>query len=201
MLIVGIGQFQHLQICLFMIILIVVFLSIIASSQAYTSVNSALLAERVARVLAVKQNANVSYDELANRIGVTNVYAAQLLMGQARLSDTTAVKLKEVLPDIDEEDIQSMINDFPMRSFDDDILKEPNVYRTYEAITHNGEAIKALINEQCGDGIMSAIDFYCDVGTTTGKHGEKRVVITFNGKFLPFIEQKAEDNGASSPRD
>jgi cyanate lyase len=49
---------------------------------------------------------------------------------------------------------------------------------------------------------MSAIDFYCDVGTTTGKrHGEKRVVITFNGKFLPFIEQKSDDNGAKSPRD
>ena len=88
-----------------------------------------------------------------------------------------------------------------MRSFDMDILKEPNVYRTYEAITHNGEAIKAIINEQCGDGIMSAIDFYLDVGTTTGKRGEKRVVITFNGKFLPFIEQKTEDNGVPTPRD
>ena len=50
-------------------------------------------------------------------------------------------------------------------------------------------------------GIMSAIDFYCDVGTTTGKHGEKRVVITFNGKFLPHIEQKKEDSTALSPRD
>ena len=48
---------------------------------------------------------------------------------------------------------------------------------------------------------MSAIDFYCDVGTTTGKHGEKRVVITFNGKFLPHIEQRTEDNTAGSPRD
>jgi len=44
---------------------------------------------------------------------------------------------------------------------------------------------------------MSAIDFYCDVGTTTGKHGEKRVVITFNGKFLPHIEQKKEDSISS----
>ena len=43
----------------------------------------------------------------------------------------------------------------PMRGFDSEILKEPNVYRTYEAITHYGEAIKCLINEQCGDGIMS----------------------------------------------
>ena len=61
-------------------------------------------------------------------------------------------------------------------------------------------AIKTLINEQCGDGIMSAIDFFMDVGTTTGKLGEKRVVITLNGKFLPFIEQASADNGAPSPR-
>eukprot|EP00975_Prorocentrum_lima_P069448 12926456-Prorocentrum_lima.AAC.1 len=67
-----------------------------------------------------------------------------------------------------------MTTAFPMRAFDEEILKEPNVYRTYEAITHYGEAIKSIINEQCGDGIMSAIDFYCDVGTTSGKHGEKR---------------------------
>eukprot|EP00965_Chrysotila_dentata_P132596 4384671-Pleurochrysis_carterae.AAC.1 len=36
-------------------------------------------------------------------------------------------------------------------------------------VTHYGEAIKSLINEQCGDGIMSAIDFYCDVGTVKGE--------------------------------
>ena len=50
-------------------------------------------------------------------------------------------------------------------------------------------------------GIMSAIGFYMDVGTTTGKQGEKRVVITFNGKFLPHIEQKIDDSTALSPRD
>lgn len=32
-----------------------------------------------------------------------------------------------------------------------------------------------------GDGIMSAIDFYLTVGEATGKSGERRVVITFNG--------------------
>jgi len=48
---------------------------------------------------------------------------------------------------------------------------------------------------------VSAIDFYCDVGTTTGVHGERRVVITFNGKFLPHIEQRSEDNTAKSPRE
>ena len=159
-------------------------------------------AERVERVLAAKAASKKSYDEIAAALGVTNTYAAQLLLGQAKLaSSETAAKLQQVLPELSEQDVASMRNDFPMRSFDDNILKEPHVYRTYEAITHYGQAIKSIINEQCGDGIMSAIDFYCDVGTTTGKNGEKRVVITFNGKFLPFIEQKAADNGAKSPRD
>ncbi len=157
-------------------------------------------ADRVHRVLAAKSEAGISYDELANKLGVTNTYAAQLVLGQAKLSPATAPKLQKALPSLSEEDIQDMVSSFPMRSFDDEILKEPHIYRTYEAVTHYGQAIKSIINEQCGDGIMSAIDFYCDVGTTIGKHGEKRVVITFNGKFLPFIEQKAADNSAPSPR-
>lgn len=177
------------------------FFNALPSFRPYSSVNATEVAERVSRVLAAKSSANLSYDDLAASLGVTNAYAAQILLGQAKLTPTTAQKLKIAIPSISEMDLKSMTNDFPMRSFDEDILKEPNVYRTYEAITHNGEAIKAIINEQCGDGIMSAIDFYLDVGTTTGKHGEKRVVITFNGKFLPFIEQIADDNGAPSPRD
>ncbi len=170
-------------------------------TRSYTSVNATSVAERVSRVLSAKTSANLTYDDLAASLGVTNAYAAQLLLGQAKLTPATAQKLKKALPEISESDLDSMQNNFPMRSFDDEILKEPNVYRTYEAVTHNGEAIKAIINEQCGDGIMSAIDFYLDVGTTTGKHGEKRVVITFNGKFLPFIEQNSEDNGAPGPRE
>jgi len=169
--------------------------------RSYSSLDITQTAERVSRVTAVKAKSGLSYDELASKLGVTNTYTAQILLGQAKLAPSTAVKLADALPGITDDDLQSMQDDFPMRSFDDEILKEPNVYRTYEAITHNGEAIKAIINEQCGDGIMSAIDFYMDVGTTTGKSGEKRVVITFNGKFLPFIEQNSDDNGAKSPRD
>ena len=172
-----------------------------ATGRRYSTVNSVAIAGRVQRALTAKSSSGLSYDELADKMGVTNAYAAQLLLGQAKLTAGTAPKLKAALPDLSDEDLASMQNDFPMRTFDDEILKEPNVYRTYEAITHYGESIKAIINEQCGDGIMSAIDFYLDVGTTTGKHGEKRVVITFNGKFLPHIEQKMEDNGAKSPRD
>lgn len=177
--------------------------TIVSSYQqrSYTSVNATVVAERVQRVLAAKAESGLTYDQLSEKLGVTNTYCAQLFLGQAKLKPETAKKLQAAIPSISSLDLEAMQVEFPMRSFDDDILKEPNVYRTYEAITHYGEAIKSIINEQCGDGIMSAIDFYCDVGTTTGKSGEKRVVITFNGKFLPFIEQKSEDSTAKSPRD
>lgn len=33
-------------------------------------------------------------------------------------------------------------------------LQEPSIYRLYEAIMHNGEAVKALINEEFGDGMF-----------------------------------------------
>uniref|UniRef100_A0A7S1QDZ1 Cyanate lyase C-terminal domain-containing protein n=1 Tax=Alexandrium catenella TaxID=2925 RepID=A0A7S1QDZ1_ALECA len=116
------------------------------------------------------------------------------------MKPATAENLAAAVPGISAEDLKAMQRP-PMRSFDPAILQEPNVYRTYEAVTHYGEAIKALVNEQCGDGIMSAIDFFLDVGTTTGKKGEKRVVITMNGKFLPHVEQVAADNTAPGPRD
>ena len=152
------------------------------------------------RACSPPRAAGLSFDELAGSLGLTNTYTAQLFLGQAKLTPQTAPKLKAALPGVDDADVEAMVRHFPMRGFDEEILKEPHVYRTYEAITHYGQAIESIINEQCGDGIMSAIDVYCDVGTTTGKLGEKCVIITFNGKFLPFIEQVAVDNGAPSPR-
>jgi len=41
------------------------------------------------------------------------------------------------------------------------------------------------IHEKFGDGIMSAIDFYVDVQKEEAPEGD-RVVITLNGKFLPY---------------
>mmetsp|Transcript_11242 Transcript_11242/g.26686 ORF Transcript_11242/g.26686 Transcript_11242/m.26686 type:complete len:210 (-) Transcript_11242:332-961(-) len=168
------------------------------TSSSFLSVTSK--AERIERCIKAKADAGLSFDDLAAELGVTNAYAAQLVLGQAKLAPETAARMKQALPTLSDDDMKDMQESFPMRGFNDEILKEPNVYRTYEAITHYGEAIKCIINEQCGDGIMSAIDFYLDVGTTIGINGEKRVVITFNGKFLPFIEQSVSDNTAPSPR-
>lgn len=36
---------------------------------------------------------------------------------------------------------------------------------------------------------MSAIDFYCSVDKVKGVDGKERVVVTFDGKYLPYGEQ------------
>jgi cyanate lyase len=48
-----------------------------------------------------------------------------------------------------------------------------------------GMPLKSIIHEKFGDGIMSAIDFTLDVEKEETSKGD-RVVVTMNGKFLPY---------------
>jgi len=62
---------------------------------------------------------------------------------------------------------------------------DPLIYRFYELVMVNGPAWKALIEEEFGDGIMSAIDFDMDIERQPDPKGD-RVRITMSGKFLPY---------------
>jgi len=62
---------------------------------------------------------------------------------------------------------------------------DPTIYRFYELIQVYGTTVKALIHEMFGDGIMSAIDFEMDIQKLEDPKGD-RVVVTLNGKFLPY---------------
>ncbi|TKY53317.1 Cyanate hydratase [Spatholobus suberectus] len=63
------------------------------------------------------------------------------------------------------------------------------ISRLNEAVMHFRESIKNIINEDFGDGIMSTIDFYYSVDKVKGLDGKDRVVVTFDGKYLPHSEQ------------
>ena len=53
-----------------------------------------------------------------------------------------------------------MLNEVPMRGTGTPMPPtDPLIYRFYELVMVNGPAWKALIEEEFGDGIMSAIDF------------------------------------------
>ena len=66
-----------------------------------------------------------------------------------------------------------------------DSSTDPLIYRFYEIVQVYGATLKALIEEEFGDGIMSAIDFTMDVRREPDAKGD-RVIVTLNGKFLPY---------------
>ena len=70
---------------------------------------------------------------------------------------------------------------------------DPLIYRFYELVMVNGPALKALIEEEFGDGIMSAIDFDLAMERLPDPKGD-RVQLTMSGKFLPYKYYGATGN-------
>ena len=69
-------------------------------------------------------------------------------------------------------------------------------YLRFELVLVNGPAWKALIEEEFGDGIMSAIDFDMEIERKPDPKGD-RVKITMSSKFLPFKYYGATGNAQS----
>ncbi|KAF5185081.1 Cyanate hydratase [Thalictrum thalictroides] len=145
----------------------------------------------VNKLLSAKKKSGKTFNQISEETGLTNVYVAQLLRRQAQLKPETAPKLQAALPQLSDELVQVMMES-PMRSYDLTILQDPTIYRLNEAIMHFGESIKDIINEEYGDGIMSAIDFFCSVDKVKGVDGKDRVVVTFDGKYLPHTEHERD---------
>jgi cyanate lyase len=78
------------------------------------------------------------------------------------------------------------LQEIPYRgSLPTDVPTDPLIYRFYELVSVYGTTFKALIHEEFGDGIMSAIDFAMHLEREPDPHGD-RVKITMSGKFLPY---------------
>ncbi len=70
---------------------------------------------------------------------------------------------------------------------------DPLIYRFYELVMVNGTTWKELIQEEFGDGIMSAIDFDMAIERLPDQKDD-RVKITMSGKFLPYKYYGATGN-------
>ena len=144
--------------------------------------------EIVERLLAAKVASGKTNTELGKELNLSNVYVGQLFRRQAELKPGTVSKLKSLVPGLDDKLLAEMQKP-PLRSYDADIIQEPNTYRLVEVCYHYGETILEIIQEEFGDGIMSAIDYVITVDKVKGSKGEDRVKITCNGKYLAHIEQ------------
>ena len=105
-------------------------------------------------------------------------------MAKYPMSPEQADTVVELL-DLDEE-VSRALQEIPLRgALDRDVPTDPTIYRIHEVTQVYGTTIKALINEEFGDGVMSAITFHMDIEREETDAGP-RVKITYNGKFLPY---------------
>jgi cyanate lyase len=141
--------------------------------------------EASAKILDAKQRRNLKWDDIAAAVGRHKIWTTAALLGQHPMSAEEAEKAVKALGlgEGEAKDVAVALQQFPMRgSLDTAVPVDPTIYRFYEL---NGPTMKALIHEEFGDGIMSAIDFDMEIKRKEDPKGD-RVVVTLNGKFLSY---------------
>jgi cyanate lyase len=145
------------------------------------AMNRQTLAEKI---VALKHAKGISWRELAGAIGRAPGFATAAVLGQMSLSKEEARKVGDLLG-LTEDEV-TLLQQVPYRgSLPGAIPTDPLIYRFYEITQVYGTTLKALIEEEFGDGIMSAIDFELNVDRVPDPKGD-RVKVTLNGKFLPY---------------
>jgi cyanate lyase len=135
-------------------------------------------------LLAAKKDKGLSFADIATTLARDKVWVAAAFMGQATLSAEEAGQLGEFLGITP--DVISPLQEPPLKgALDSTVPVDPLIYRFHEITQVYGTAMKAVIHEMFGDGIMSAIDFEIDIQKKEDPKGD-RVVVTYNGKFLPY---------------
>jgi cyanate lyase len=135
------------------------------------------------RVLVAKQSAGLTWAEIAQALDRPKAWTVAALFGQHPVPVELAIRAGNLL-DLDAEDV-ALLQRQPYRTAEPELLDDPTIYRFHEALQVYGPAIKELIHEEFGDGIMSAINFKLEVGRREDPDGD-RVVVTFDGKFLDY---------------
>jgi cyanate lyase len=139
--------------------------------------------EARAAVLAAKRATATTWAELAAALDRSVVWTTSALLGQQPLDATQAETAGRLLG-LDDAVITALMLP-PVRGAAAVDLTEPLAYRLSEMVQVYGAAITELVTEEFGDGIMSAIDFEVAFARVADPKGD-RVVVTLNGKFLPY---------------
>jgi len=134
-------------------------------------------------IMGAKTASNLSWEDLAAKVGLAPVFLTSACLGMNSLKPEHADKVSEALGLTEE--VSVALQQFPHKSWDKVVPTDPVIYRWYEIVGVYGDTIKELIHEKFGDGIMSAIDFSMHIDKEENPAGD-RVVVTLNGKFLPY---------------
>jgi cyanate lyase len=141
------------------------------------------LSEITKRLLAAKKEKSLSFADLGTVVERDEVWIAAVFYRQASASQEEAEKIVAALG-LDTV-VTEALTECPLKGLGPVVPTDPLIYRFYEIMQVYGMPLKAIIHEKFGDGIMSAIDFILDVKKEKNPKGD-RVVVTMNGKFLPY---------------
>ncbi|KAA8977779.1 cyanase [Halospina sp. K52047b] len=136
-----------------------------------------------AAILNAKNEQGYTWEQLAESIGMSPVWTASCCYGMNTMLEDQAKGLCKALNLGDE--VAQTLQTCPHKHWDNAVPTDPLIYRIYEACMIYGDSVKDIIHEKFGDGIMSAIDYKMYVDRVEDPKGD-RVVITMDGKFLPF---------------
>ena len=140
----------------------------------------ALFARKIRSAIKTK---GLSFRRLAHEVGLSPFIVTAALLGQMQLPKVAATRVAALLEMPEAEDF---LIEIPMRgSIGQAVPTDPVIYRFYEIVQVYGTTLKALIEEEFGDGIMSAIDFDLDLTRQPDPNGD-RVRIVMTGKFLKY---------------
>ena len=142
-------------------------------------------ADLTEKILDIKREKGWKWRHICDAIGgASPMLITGALLGQMKLTKPQAEKAGELFGLSKAE--TAMLNEVPMRGAGVPMPPtDPLIYRFYELVMVNGPAWKALIEEEFGDGIMSAIDFDLVMERLPNPKGD-RVKITMSRKFLPY---------------
>jgi cyanate lyase len=150
-------------------------------------------ADLTEKLLDIKREKGWTWKYICEQIGgMSPVLITGAILGQHKLTKPQCIAAAKLF-DLSKNE-QAMLNEVPMRGAGVAMPPtDPLIYRLYELVLVNGLAWKALIEEEFGDGIMSAIDFDMTMERLPDPKGD-RVKIAMSGKFLPFKYYGATGN-------
>src|SRR3984885_14116635 len=136
------------------------------------------------QIVVARLAKGLTWQELAEAIDRPVVWTTAALLGQHPIPAELGKVLVEMLG-LDESAV-TLLAAVPMRGgLPTAVPTDPTIYRFYEALQVYGGAIKEVIHEQFGDGIMSAINFSVDLQKKPHSSGD-RGVVTCDGKYLAY---------------
>ena len=131
-----------------------------------------------------KMKSGLKWPEIARKVGASKEWTAAACLGQMQMTKKQADAVGKLfdLP----EDAVLLLQTVPYKgSLPTAVPTDPLIYRFYELVSVYGTTFKALIHEEYGDGIMSAIDFDMDLTRLPNEKGD-RVKIVMSGKYLQY---------------